>query len=177
MLAPHILSARAAGSPGTAASVAHHSGGAMFFAHRFQLLPLLRREGLAKIEQHVRIGLLEVGARLGHGIDLRKDLRFVGLVGFDHGMEQRFLLLEVGIEVDQLEPVLQKDVVHLVLLLIGEVQLLGEMRIVPPATEMAVVKGALHGRAAEAVLPGALPWIRSSRSAQGAVEALGESKA
>jgi hypothetical protein len=167
------MGTRAAGAP---TSVAHHFAGAMLFPHGLQLLPLIGRERLPNIEEHVRIGLFEVGAGLRDCVNLGKDLRLIGLIGFDHGMEQRFLLFEVGIEVDQLEPVLQEDVVHLVLLLVCEVELLGELRIVPPAAEVSVVKGALHGRPAEAAFAGTLSRFWSARPKAGSIETLGKGK-
>ena len=48
--------------------------------------------------------------------------------------------------VNQLEPALQEDVVHLFLLICAQRQLLRDFRIVPPLAPRAHAEGALHGR-------------------------------
>lgn len=147
MLTPHLLAARAAAPVAT-----HHPAVVALLAHGLELLPLFGCKGGADVEEHARIGLLEVGTRLGDFIDLSKDLRLIGLVGGDHGLHEDFLFFEVGVEVDQIEAMLLKDGIHFLLLIAGDVELLGDVGIVPPAAELAVVKDALHGTALEAAM-------------------------
>jgi hypothetical protein len=47
----------------------------MLFPHGLELLPLIGRERLPNIEEHVRIGLFEVGTGLCDSVNLGKDLR------------------------------------------------------------------------------------------------------
>src|SRR5579863_8876845 len=68
-----------------AAVVTAHHLAAMLFMPGLELLPLIGSEHLADLEEHVGIGLLEVGPRLGDLVGLRQDLRLVRVVGLDHG--------------------------------------------------------------------------------------------
>jgi hypothetical protein len=128
------------------ASLTPHLTGPMFGAQRFDLLPLISRQSLPQIEEHSRIRFLEFRPRLRHGIDLCQDFPLIRLIGFDHRVQQRLLLLEIGVQVNQLQPMLHENVVHLVLLLIAQAQLLRHMRIVPPASKSPIVESPLHGR-------------------------------
>ncbi len=95
-------------TPLTATIVPHPIVVMMLHPHRLQLLPLLGCEHLAQVEEHARVGLFQIGAGLSDGIDLGEDFGFVRLVGFDHGPEHDFLLFEVGIQIDELQAMLQE---------------------------------------------------------------------
>lgn len=120
-----------------------------------QLLPLVGSEDFTNAEEHAGIGLLEISASLGDGIDLAKDLLFVELVGFEHRAQLDFLFLKCGVQVDQLEAILLKDVVHLLLLIVGDADLLRDLRLIPPAAVLAAAEGVLHWTA----------WRASARTA------------
>ena len=127
---------------------------AMLLVQRLELLPLIGGQHLPDVEKHVRVGLFELSAGLGDLVDLPEHLRLIGLVGFDHGTHHDLLLLEVGVQIHQLEAVLLENVVHLLFLVIGEVDSLSDFGVIPPAAEVLVVKGVLHRRRPETVLTG-----------------------
>ena len=138
-----------AGSTAVPKIAAHPVAVPVFPAHGFELLPLFGSEGLADGKEHPCVGLLEIGAGLSNLVDLREDLGFVGLIGGDHRLQEDLLLFQVGIEIDEIEAVLLKDVIHRMFLLVGQAELLRELGVIPPTAEVAVVKGALHGGRAE----------------------------
>ncbi len=76
----------------------------------------------------------ELSAGLGGVVDLREDLVGVRLIGREHGAHLGLLLFEVGAQVHELGAVLLEDIVHTLLLVRGEGQLLDEIGIVPPDT-------------------------------------------
>jgi hypothetical protein len=62
-------------------------------ALRLQLLPLIQRQHAPESQQHARVGLFQLGARLRDAIDLRQHLRFVRPVGFEQRLQDGFFLL------------------------------------------------------------------------------------
>ena len=123
-----------------------------------QLLPLVRSEHLPDSEEHAGIGFFKVSAGLCDGIDLAEDLRLVELVGFEHGAKENLLFLKRGVQVDQPKAMLLEDIVHLLLLVVGEADLLGDARIVPPAV-LGDAKGVFHWRSAYAVAISPMPVL------------------
>lgn len=115
-----------------------------------QLLPLIGRENLTDAEEHARIGLLKISAGLGDSIDLAEDFLLVELVGFEHWAEEDFLLLKRSVQIDQLKAILLKDVIHLLLLVVSDADLLRDIGLVPPAAALAAAEGVLHGTAGRA---------------------------
>jgi hypothetical protein len=62
--------------------------------------------------KHLCVRLLKVGARIRDFIDLRRSLGGVERTGTQQRLKQHLLLLNVGMEVNQLKPALLKDVIH-----------------------------------------------------------------
>ena len=114
------------------------------WAKRLQRLPLCRGEHAAQSQQHSRVCLLQFSARLRDLVDLRQDARLVRLIRRQQWLQDRLFLLHRCMFVNQLEPALLKDVVHLLLLVGTQTHLLRNLRIVPPASVRPHAKGALH---------------------------------
>src|SRR5947209_1829379 len=57
-----------------------------------QLGPLVRSQHSANTQQHLRLGLLQIGARLGDLVDLRHRLIAVQGVCIEHGLQHHLLL-------------------------------------------------------------------------------------
>lgn len=116
----------------TRAVTATHSRATIFLFGGLEFGPLVRGENGADAEEHAGMRFFELGAGLSGVVDLREDLIGVRLIGGEHGAHLGLLLFEAGAQVHELRAVLLKDVIHALLLVGGKVQLLDQIRIVPP---------------------------------------------
>ena len=103
-----------------------------------QLLPLLRREFGAKRQQEARIGLFQFGARLSHLVDLRQNPGLIGLVLAHQRFHAQLSLIHAGPQIDQLFAVLQKNSIHRLPLIVGQLQIRHYPWIVPPLSMLAI---------------------------------------
>jgi hypothetical protein len=85
-----------------------------------KLLPLTDSEDAANREQHLGIRLFQVGSRLSNLIDLGDHLRFVGLIGFNQRLQDRFLFLQGSVQIDELQAVILEDLLDLLNLFIAD---------------------------------------------------------
>ena len=104
----------------------------MLRPERLQLLPLGQRKHTAEIQRHGCELALQLSSRFKHLVHLLIDLRFVGAVGIHQSLQLQVLLLSLDLVVNQVHSVLIKDLVELGQLLIGKLQLLGDLRVLPP---------------------------------------------
>jgi hypothetical protein len=141
-------------APVTALRVAARTFRAAFatgHAIGMNLLPLLGCKHLAEAEQHAGVGFFEIGAGLGDAVNLLHDLAFVGLIFAHQRLEAQLGFFERGVQIYEGEPVLLKALVHGLALGVGELVLLDDAGLVPPAAMIAVrAHGALHGRTVRA---------------------------
>ena len=78
---------------------------------------------MAQSQQQPRVGFFQLGACLRHAVDLRQNLGVVRVGGIDQRVQNRFLFFERGVKIDQPQPVLLEHLIHLLLLVGGEVEL------------------------------------------------------
>jgi len=134
---------------GAAHVVAHAAGAAAHHAAVTMLLllelgPLVRGKDGADAEEHLGVRLLEIGARLGELINLSENLVRVWGVGIEHWVEEKLLTLDVRLQVDELETALLENVVHLLLLVGGDADLLDEHGVLPPEAGRRDAEAAVH---------------------------------
>jgi hypothetical protein len=86
---------------------------------RLQFLPLIGRKHGTKSPEHARVGFLQFHARFGHAIELSQNARLLWVIGGKQGVEDGLFSVERSSEIDQLEPVLLKDIFNLPLLIFG----------------------------------------------------------
>lgn len=110
-----------------------------------QILPLFLRQNTPNPQQHARVGLLKIRARLRDRVNLLQNLSFIRMIGFDHGPHRGFIFLKLGLQIRQPLSMLHENVVHLLLLRILQPNFIRELWIVPPAP-MPLVKRMLYGR-------------------------------
>jgi hypothetical protein len=77
--------------------------------HVPKLLPLIYGEDAADRQQHHRIRLFQAGAGLGDLIDLGGHLRLHRLVGLHQRLQDRFLFLQVSVQIDELQAMILED--------------------------------------------------------------------
>ena len=114
------------------AGSAARTAGAFAEATVAELGPLVGGEHAANAEQHLGVGLLQVGAGLGDLIDLGRGLGDVQRVRAEHGFQHHLRLFKAGLQVDELEAALLEDVVHLLGLVSGEGEALDDHGVLPP---------------------------------------------
>ena len=89
--------------------------------------------------------LFQVSAGLSDLVDLSHGFCRVKRIGAEHRLEQDLLLLDVGLEVDELKAALLKDVVHLFRLFGREGKTLDDHGILPPHAGRRDVEVCVHG--------------------------------
>jgi hypothetical protein len=106
---------------------------------------------VADLEQHVRICLLKLGARLAHAIDMSKEGALIDIRAAGHGLQLPLFVLQRVVMSEQRGFVLGEDRIHVGLLVGAEMQGAGEILIVPPAARWSQLQAAPHGAARGAV--------------------------
>ncbi len=129
--------------PGRRSAKLHAVATVLLFGS-LELGPLVGRKDIADAEKHLGVCFFEFGTSLGGLVDLGEDLVRVGLIGGEHRPHQLFLLLEIGPQVDQLEMVLLKDVVHALLLIGCKGEFLNQVRVMPPDAWRADAEAGVH---------------------------------
>jgi hypothetical protein len=110
-------------------------------------LPLVWRELAANGQQIARIGLFELRAGLRHLVDLAQDLGLIGLVVAHQRLHCQLGFFDIAPQVDQRFPMLKKNAVKTFALVVGQLQPLHDLGIVPPAAvDIFAAKGPLDGR-------------------------------
>jgi hypothetical protein len=135
-----------AGSVGTSRAFEAEHESLVLALLGLELRPLVGGEDAADSEEHAGVGFFELGPGAGDVIDLAQDLVGVGRIDGEHGLEQDLLLLDIGFEIDELETALLEDVVHALLLVRGERDLLGDVGILPPDTGRSDAEVGTHSR-------------------------------
>ena len=92
-----------------------------------ELLPLSHGEDPANREKHLCIRLFQVGSCLGNFIDLGDHLRFVGLIGLNQWLQDRFLLLQGSVQINELQAVILEDLLDPLDLVIVDPDLLHQV--------------------------------------------------
>ena len=83
-----------------------------FLAERLHLLPLVRRQLLANLQEKSRIRFLQFAARRHNLVNLGNRRRVVGLVSAHQRLHRQLCLFKVRPQIDQFRPVSHHDVVH-----------------------------------------------------------------
>jgi hypothetical protein len=99
-----------------------------------QLLPLVRGQLAANRQKETRIPFFQLSPSLRHLVNLGQDLAFIRLIVAHQRFHLNFGLLHTGTQVNQLLAMLLHDVVHSLPLLVGQLQPLYKLRIIPPAS-------------------------------------------
>ena len=135
----------------------HHAAVATLLGLEFG--PLVGGKDGADAEEHSGVSLFKLGAGLGGSVDLGEDLVGVGWVGGKHGFELDLLFFDGGLEVDELETALLEDVVHALLLIGCDSQLLNDVWVLPPHSGRTDAKAGVHAIVGSAVLIDHLPGL------------------
>lgn len=143
--------------------VATHSARGATPCESLHFPPLVWSQYFTNPEEHTGVGFFKVRPRLCNGVNLAEDFCLIELVGLKKGTQHNFIFLKGRVQVDQLEAVLLKDVAHLLFLVVGEADLLGDLRIVPPASALATAEEVLHRSAARSAALRALPILGERR--------------
>src|ERR1035438_6632782 len=104
----------------------------MVGAEGLHLLPLLGGQFGPDGKQVARVRLFQLCPRLRHLIDLGQNLAFIRLVVADQRLHRQFRFLHIASQIDESLPMFQQRCIERLLLLVGQLQLLGDFRIVPP---------------------------------------------
>jgi hypothetical protein len=97
-----------------------------------KLLPLIDGEDPANGEKHLGIRLFQVGSSLRYLVDLGNHLRLVGLISFNQGLQDGFLLFQGGVEINEVEAVSLEDFLDLLDLFIANPDLPHQLGVFPP---------------------------------------------
>ena len=139
------------------------------FASRLKLLPLIRRQLFPNSEQKTRIRTFKIAPRLYDLVDLGRNGSFVRCVRAHQRLHRQLRLLQVGLQIYQLLPMLQQDAIHRLALIVGQLQPLCDSGIVPPPFVAACrAECPFHGRPAISKPgPHALATTKSLRASRG----------
>src|ERR1700690_533746 len=85
-------------------------------------------------QEHAGVFLFQLCTSLGDAINLSQKFSLVRRIGRDQRLHDGFFLLNRGELVNQFEPAGIENVIHLLLLIVGQTEFLDELGIVPPAS-------------------------------------------
>ena len=103
--------------------------------HCLELLPLVRLQLHANVQQKTRVSFFQFAARAHDPVDLRFNRGAVRSIGLHQRAHRQLCLLQSGLQVDQLQTMVLKNSIHRLALIVSERQLRREVRIVPELAE------------------------------------------
>ena len=118
-------------SPLTVAPIVHPPVLHPVLIHGLQLFPLVRLQLHPNVQQKKRIRLFQLCARAHDLVGLRFNRRAVRSIGLHQRSHLQLHLLQIGLQVDQLHAMVLQNSIHYLALIVGQVQLLHDVRVVP----------------------------------------------
>src|SRR5581483_4008963 len=106
----------------------------------------------------------QFGACLGDLIDLRQNRIFIGVIGTHQWLHLQLRLLYVGAQINQRHPMLLQNSIHRLALIVGQLEALHNLRIVPELPPCAVKPESPFHRRPMLAKAGAHPWSARSLS-------------